>query len=295
MLTYQSSIPAIDSRLAFSPDSRYLAIAGRLPFLEILDLSTGTMLPVPDASPFTLDAVWFTPGGRLYGSLWDRMFDYGRTFGEKVKRTDFDPDLGGVRGFSPDRRFTITTSGLGSRLKMHLLKFDRTVSTVWSIATPNAFNNFAAVTPGAERILTVDVDERILERSTASGKIVRDYKNTIMIRSFAFTADGGRLVARTRTGSPFVWDDGDVTRKPRRMNVKHKRSITDMALHPNGRYALLTTKDGPVAVGDLGATQSDRAFDWSIGSTESVAISPDGFLAATLGEGGQVVVWDWDL
>ena len=53
MLTFQTAIPAIDSRLAFSQDSRYLAIAGRdpYPFLEILDLAAGTMLPVPAASP----------------------------------------------------------------------------------------------------------------------------------------------------------------------------------------------------------------------------------------------------
>lgn len=294
MLTFKSSISAIDSRLAFSPDSRYLAIAGRDPFLEILDLTAGTVLPVPEASPFTLETVWFTPGGRLYGSLWDRMFDYGRTFDTKVKRTDCDPDLGGLRGFSPDRRHAITTSGMGSRLKMHLLAFDRTVRTVWSVATPNAFNNFAAVAPGAGRILTVDTKERILERSTASGTILRDFKNAIMIRQFEFTADGERLVARTRTGSPFVWDGGDLKRKPRRANVKHRRNVTGMALHPNGRVALLSTKDGPVAVGDLGQAQSDRAFDWSIGSTESVAINRDGTLAAALGEGGQLVVWDLD-
>ena len=84
MLTFQTAIPPNDSRLAFSPDSRYLAIAGRGPFLEVLDLTTGTILPVPEASPFALEAVWFTPDGSLYGTLWDRMFDYGKTFGARV-------------------------------------------------------------------------------------------------------------------------------------------------------------------------------------------------------------------
>jgi WD40 repeat protein len=294
VLTFQTTIPPADSRLAFSPDSRYLAIAGRLPFLDILNLSTGTILPVPEASRFTLETVWFTPGGRLYGCLWDRMFDYGRAFGTRVKRIDCDSHLGSPRGFSPDRRHAITTSGLGSRLKMQLLAFDRSVRTLWSVATPNAFNNFAAVAPGVERILTVDIDDTILERSTASGKILRDFKNTIMIRQFEYTADGERLVARTRTGSPYVWDGGDLKKKPRRVKVKHQRSITAMALHPNGRLALLASKDGPIAVADLGRTESEHGYDWKIDSTESVAISPDGQLAATLGEHGQLVVWDLD-
>lgn len=183
---------------------------------------------------------------------------------------------------------------MGTRLKMHLLAFDRDIQAVWSVATPNAFNNFAAVAPGAERILSVDSKERILERSTASGTILRGFKNTIMIRQFEFTADGERLVARTRTGSPFVWDGGDLKRKPRRVNVKHKRSVTAMALHPNGRAALLASKDGPIAVADLGRTASEHGYDWKIGSTESVAVSPDGQLAAALGENGQLVVWDLD-
>lgn len=295
MLTFQSAIPPVDSRLAFSPDSRHLAIAGRDPFLEILELATGTSAIVPKASHFTLEHLWFAPGGRLYASMWNRMLDFGTKLDARANRTDLEIPLGGPRGFSPDRRHAITTSGLGRSLKMHLVAFDRAVKTIWSVATPNAFNNFAAVAPGVSRILTVDIDETILERSTASGNILREYKNTIMIRQFAFTADGKRLVARTRTGSPFVWDDGDLARKPRCMNVRHRRSITDMALHPNGRHALLSTKDGPVAVGDLGATRSDRAFDWGIGSTESVAISRDGALAAAVGENGQVVVWDLDL
>lgn len=294
MLTFQTAIPPIDSRLAFSPDSRYLAIAGRGPNVEILDLTAGTILPVPKADPYTLDRVWFTPGGRLFVSLWDRMFDFGRTFESKIKRTDLVLDLGSPRGFSPDFRYAILTSGQGPRLKMHFVEFGRRLQTHWTIPTPNAFNNHAAIPPDASRILTVTIDGTILDRSPVSGAILSKSKNKIMIRQFEFTADGERLVARTRTGSPYVWDGGDLKKKPRRVNVKHKRNITDMALHPNGRAALLATKDGPIAVADLGRTASEHGYDWKIGPTESVAVSPDGQLAAALGERGQLVVWDLD-
>lgn len=143
---------------------------------------------IADARDPPLERRRLAAGGRLYGGPWSRMFDYGRTFGGKVKRADCDSEIGGLRGHSPDRRHAMTASGSGSGLKMHLPAFDRTVRTVWSVATPSAFNNFAAVSPGVERILTADVDERILQRSTASGTIPRDFKDTIMIRQFEYTA-----------------------------------------------------------------------------------------------------------
>lgn len=293
MLTFRTAIPG-KYRLAFSPDSRFLAIAGGLPFLDIIELATGAVRNYPNISPFALESAWFNPDGKLYVAMWNRIFEVTDLDDTNAAGKPIDDSLGGPIGLSPDGRFALTSGGNRSNLKLHLIEFGRKPRKRWSLDTPRVFNNFAAIAPDCSSLVTVRQDGAFLERWPFTGKTLREYPNAIMIRSFAFTADGARIVARTRTGSPYIWDDADLTRKPRRMNVKHRRSITDMALHPNGRLALLSTKDGPVAVGDLGTTQTDRAFDWSIGSTESVAISPDGLLAATLGEGGQVVVWDLD-
>jgi WD40 repeat protein len=294
MLTIRTAIPG-KYRPAFSPDSRFLAIAGGMPFLEIIELATGTVRTYPHISPFALESAWFNPEGTLYVAMWNRIFEVADFDDTNAAGKPIDDSLGGPIGLSPDGRFALTCSGDRSNLKLHLIEFDRKPRKRWSLDTPRVFNNFAAIAPDCSRLVTVRQDGAFLERSPLTGKTLREYPNIIMIRSFAFTADGSRIIARTRTGSPYIWDDADLTKKPRRMNVKHKRNITGMAVHPNGRLALLSTKDGPIAVGELGKSQTDRAFDWSIGSTESVAISRDGALAATVGEGGQVVVWDLDL
>lgn len=294
MLTFRTALPRVN-RLAFSPDSRFLVIAGGMPFLDIVELATGAVRNYPNISPFALESAWFNPEGKLYVAMWNRIFEVTDLDDTNAAGKPIDDSLGGPIGLSPDGRLALTRSGDRSNLQIHLIEFGRKPQKRWSLLTSNVFNNFAAIAPDYSRLVTVRQDGAFLERLPLTGKTLREYPNSIMIRSFAFTADGSRLVARTRTGSPYVWDDGDLTRKPRRMNVKHKRNITGMALHPNGRHALLATKDGPIAVGDLGNTQTDRAFDWGIGSTECVAISRDGLLAATVGEAGQVVVWDWDL
>lgn len=293
MLTFQTAIPGV-ARLVFGADSRHLAIVGGEPYLEVLNLSTGKGTTFPRISPFRLEWAWLAPTGRLYTALWNRMFQVDDPFGPSAVAGPLDNSLGGPRGVSPDGRIVVATSGTGSEQAMMWHELGPTIRTRWTLPIPNDFNNFAAVPSDGSRLVTVRPDETILERSTATGEILRRYPNTIMIRSFEFTADGERLVARTRTGSPYVWDGGDLAKKPRRVNVKHRRNITDMALHPNGRHALLASKDGPIAVADLGRTASEHGYDWKIGSTESVAVSPDGQLAAALGERGQLVVWDLD-
>jgi WD40 repeat protein len=294
MLTFRTALQRVN-RLVFSPDSRFLAIAGGSPLLELVELATGAVRNYPNISPFSLESAWFNPEGTLYVAMWNRIFEVTGLDDTNAAGTPVGDSLGGPIGLSPDGRFALSRSGDRSNLKLHLIEFGRKPRKRWSLDTPGVFNNFAAIAPDGSRLVTVRQDDTFIERSMKTGEALRQYPNTIMIRSFAFTADGSRIVARTRTGSPYIWDDGDLARKPRRMNVKHKRNITGMAVHPNGRLALLSTKDGPVAVGDIGKTQTDRAFDWSIGSTESVAISRDGLMAATVGEGGQVVVWDLDL
>jgi WD40 repeat protein len=50
-----------------------------------------------------------------------------------------------------------------------------------------------------------------------------------------------------------------------------------------------------VSVWDTETWKSVQAYDWGIGSVQSVSVSPDGALAAAGTEDCKVAVWDWDL
>jgi WD40 repeat protein len=109
-----------------------------------------------------------------------------------------------------------------------------------------------------------------------------------------FSPDGSWLVLR---GGPslFVWDAGDLTRKPQKIHGGVKGHFTGLAFHPTGRYLAATSNDQTVTVYNTAAWQVATTYTWDIGRMRSVAFSPDGALAAAGSDTGRIVLWDIDL
>jgi hypothetical protein len=75
----------------------------------------------------------------------------------------------------------------------------------------------------------------------------------------------------------------------------NRKSFTDLAFHPSGKYLAATSNDGTVKLYDTASWGLATTFAWKIGRLRSVAFSPDGTLAAAGSDAGKVVVWDVDL
>ncbi len=73
-----------------------------------------------------------------------------------------------------------------------------------------------------------------------------------------------------------------------------KKAFTGHAFHPSGRYLLVSSVDQSVTFYDTATWQVARVYDWGVGKLFSVAVSPDGTLAAAGGDKGQIVLWDWE-
>jgi WD40 repeat protein len=187
----------------------------------------------------------------------------------------------------------------------------------WSIDSETRFNlawaerlekegvSFHGITfhPDGTRLASIE-DQDPTEMSSG------DY--TVVVRD---AASGARIAAfgslphplytqmiMTPRGDLIIWDQAELSlwsaaRGRLIHQVKHPRrtNIQGLALHPSGEFFVTVANDGDARFWDIEWFRVTRSLNWKIGKLLSVALSPDGMLAAAGGENGQVVLWDVDL
>lgn len=72
----------------------------------------------------------------------------------------------------------------------------------------------------------------------------------------------------------------------------HPKQANAVAFTPDGRRLLSTCHDGQLRIWDPATGQLLTGYDWGIGQTTAVAVSPDGLTAAAAGQKGQIAVFD---
>lgn len=108
----------------------------------------------------------------------------------------------------------------------------------------------------------------------------------------AFSPDGRTL---------FAWDERvlerwDVAagRRTARLPAPGRAHFSGLAVHPSGRLLVTVSGDGQARYWEPADLSPVQALKWGVGKLHSVALTPDGALAAAGGDKGQVVVWDVD-
>jgi WD40 repeat protein len=114
---------------------------------------------------------------------------------------------------------------------------------------------------------------------------------------YLFGSPDGRWLVAQRGLALRVWDATDWAKPP--LEIAGREFIADASLtaafHPSGSY-LLRASDGPsVSAFDALTGKPVREWKWDAGRLRTVAVSPDGLLAAAAGPNGAIVVWDLDL
>lgn len=100
----------------------------------------------------------------------------------------------------------------------------------------------------------------------------------------------------------FAWDhvvpdrhEDPVQDEKSSVNLRgHQQLVTDAAFLPDGRL-MTSSLDSTVRIWDIETGEQLECYDWKIGPVSSVAVSPDGAIAAAGGSGeNQIVLWDLD-
>lgn len=253
------------SGFAFTPDGGRLVVADHYYGVSVTDLRTGEVRRTGVTRPGLPARYW---GRRVaFSAGLDRLLiaANGDTRGH-LSAWRFDPDFAG-----------------------ELLWKDDPLDRVFAPAVAPDGRRMAAVTrdPYADRPRqTVEL------RDGETGRVLRTtpHDPADPVGAVGFTADGARLLVRTRSRVVTVFDAG--TGEPAGELVHKGRAfVTGMAVSPAGPIATSRT-DGTVTLWDPVTLRKLTGFDWKVGRLASVAFSPDGSLAAAGTEDGKVVVWD---
>lgn len=147
----------------------------------------------------------------------------------------------------------------------------------------------AAATPRGKICYYVDSQRRVFRWDLAATDRRRTNNFSKPIRALALSADG-RVFAATDDYVIYLYDADTMQRQ--RTLTGHQGLVDALAFAPDGRVLVSGAWDKTVRFWDISTGNEQAAHDWEIGQVRTVAISPDGLLAAAAGDRGAAVVWD---
>jgi WD40 repeat protein len=290
--------------VAFSPDCRAVAAAvGRAGiFLWNLDSPNIAAVRLEVSGKYRRGGLAFSPDGRGLGWL------------EAHARRAYDRDTRTTAALEYPLSAPVidhSTDATGGRavsnhnLPHHCLIGWRWVGTEWvrqwQLSTRDLSVSSLTLAPGGDRfaMLTRVTDEgrwweqpmrfEVRDAATAAELSTGAYPYSYA-KVLAFHP-GGEQVAGINDMTLLAWPlpaGGD----PRLVRNDSRKHFTALAYHPSGDRLFATSNDTTVHAFDARSLDRVSRYTWHLDRLSSVAVSPDGTLAAAGSATGDVVVWD---
>lgn len=290
--------------VTFSPDGRYLAVAGDASVVQLVDTEGWTVVRTIEAKPGFLWSVAFSPDGRLLagasaGSMTVRLWDVatgkevrtlrGHTAG--VMSVAFSPDGMLLASGSNDRTVKLWTVATGELIRTLAPKGDSgRVSRV-------AFNPNWDIVAGPMQIAASGSEDGTAKlwdvpslryRTFACRDKGTDY--TVPAWSVAFSPDGSLLATACEDNTVRIWSVG--TGKGLLTLRGHTDPVRCVSFHPGGRLLASSSDDNTIRLWDVATGRQLYLLEGHADWVCSIAFSLDGSLLASASHDGTVKLWE---
>jgi WD40 repeat protein len=250
--------------LAFSPDSKMLALAGAdSQVIHRWDVNTGAEERLAPGHPGQVHALDFAASGRLIASAGGDWHDGERAIclwdpatGKQVRRLQGHSGKVNCLRFSPD----------GTKLVSGAERED--MFRLWDVTTGKELPQF---------------DHKGADNAAMEARV----------SAVAWSPDGARILAAHDQGMLILWDAA--TGKELRTFKGHEGIVHAIAFSPDGKFAVSGSVDRTVRLWDVATGEETGHFGEATDAVHSVAFSADGrLLAATYGDyEGVTCLWDF--
>lgn len=283
--------------IAFSPDSVTLVSAATRGSALFWDLGgTATPRPYPDAgSSVIIDGLtrvaWSQQADTLALGHTNGSVDIVSPTGElrvHIASNIIAPVTG--LAFFSNGRYLITCCGGADEDSGAIFIADREKKFAHIAGTPSGTSfGAAAATPRNKICYYVDSRRRVFRWDLTATDRRKTNNFTKPIRALALSPDA-KLFAATDDYAIHIYDADTMQRQ--RTLTGHLGIVDALTFTPDGRAIVSGSWDKTVRFWDTETGRELAAHDWDIGQVRTLAISPDGLIAAAAGDRGAIVVWD---
>jgi WD40 repeat protein len=290
------AVRAMVNHLAFSPDSKQLAVAARAVVL-------GSGPPLPIAPMPKLPFMQNNNGGEISGlQLWNAVTGAEQPALDGRRKEQPNPAKGppaavridhNVVGvcYSADGKHLVSVGG-------HTMAADGAGEIIiWNLEAKTPFRTLhghkahlcgLTVSPKDRWIATADLSGTVLVRHFAVEAPHRIWRGPAGLISVAFVSEN-RLAAGYADGGLVLWD---IDEDRQIYRLEHKQAIVALAVSRDGQLLAAVTKDGSTTLWSTETGEKEHVLKNAVSEGTSAAFTPDGRRLATASKDGIVRLWD---